>query len=93
MKTHIKGAQARRERRYPSNIRRWINIAAEDDYIAHDQNVADDFRDMLDLGLVESIDDRRIFNLAVRNGKSNPHLGAGYLIHPVLGDVVANWLQ
>ena len=93
VKTHLKGAQARRERRYPSNIRRWINIAAEDDCIAHDQNVADDFRDMLDLGLVESIDDRRIFNLAVRNGKSNPHHGAGYLIHPVLGDVVANWLQ
>ena len=92
VKSNLKGTNARRERRYPSNIRCWINIAAEDDYIAHDEDVADDFRDMTNWGLVDSIEDHRIYNLAVRNRKSNPHHGAGYLIHPVLSDALAAWL-
>ena len=92
VKRNLKGMQVHGERRYPSNIGRWINIAAEDDFIAHDENVADDFRHMTDWRLVDSIEDYRIYNLAVRNGKSNPHHGAGYLIHPVLSDVLAAWL-
>ena len=92
VKGQLKGMQARGKRRYPSNIRRWINIAAEDDYIAHDEDIADDFRKMTDWGLVDSIVDHRIYNLAVRNRKSNPHHGAGYLIHPVVADALASWL-
>ena len=92
VKSHLKGTNARRERRYPSNIGRWINIAAEDDYIAHEETIADDYRPMVDFGLIQSIEDHRIYNLAARDGKSNPHHGAGYLIHPVIADAVANWL-
>ena len=33
-----------------------------------------------------------IYNLAVRNGKSNPHHGTGYLIHPAVSRLVAEWL-
>lgn len=36
------------------------------------------------------IADRRIFNLAIRDGKSNPHHGAGYLIHPTVIEAIAD---
>ena len=91
-KSHLRGTDARGKRCYPANIRQRVNIVAEDDYIAHDESVADDFRDMIDCGLNESIEDHRMYNLAVRHAKSNPHHGAGYLIHPVLADTVVDWL-
>lgn len=92
VKRNLKGAKASGSRRYPSNIRRWVNVAAEDDYVAHDERVRNDYKAMLKRGLVQSIEDRRIYNLAVRNGKSNPHHGAGYLIHPKVTELIANWI-
>ncbi len=92
IKDNLKGAQYAPVDRYPTNIVDWINIAAEDDYISHDQRVAGDFKKMKTLGYVNSITDRRMYNLAVRNGKSNPHHGAGYLISPTVADTVAAWL-
>ena len=92
VKKNLKGAAATGNRRYPTLVDRWINIAAEDDYISHDESVADDFANMMEFGLVESIVDRRIYNLAIRHGKSNPHHGPGYLIHPTTSQIVAGWL-
>ena len=92
VKRYLKGAGASDYWRYPDNIVRWVNVAAEDDYISHDGKVADDYSAMKKLGLIESITDKRIYNLAVRNGKSNPHHGAGYLIDPDVAGVVARWL-
>ena len=92
VKSHLKGSDAGGIRRYPSNIRRWVNIAAEDDFVAHDERLQDDYLAMERYELIESIEDYRVYNLAVRNGKSNPHHGAGYLIHPVTADILANWL-
>lgn len=89
---NLKGSNARRARRYPSNIKRWINIAAEDDFIAHDESVRDDFQAMIGFALIDSIEDQRIYNLAVRDRKSNPHHAAGYLIHPNVADTLADWL-
>ena len=92
VKRNLKGAKASGSRRYPSNIRRWVNVAAEDDFIAHDEKVRNDFRGMLKHDLVQSIQDHRIYNLAVRNGKSNPHHGGGYLIHPRVTKLIADWV-
>lgn len=89
---NLKGQRASGARRYPSNIREWINIAAVGDHIAHDRTVRDDYRGMLEHGLIESIEDHRIFNLAIRHGRSNPHHGAGYLIHPTVIERIADWL-
>ena len=36
--------------------------------------------------------DYRIFNLAVRYGKSNPHSSIGYYIHPRLSKIIADWI-
>ena len=86
VKANLKGAREREEDRFPRNVERWINIAAEDDYIAHDQKVSGDYRAMKRLGYVNYIQDKRIYNLALRDGESNPHNGVGYLIHPTTAE-------
>lgn len=92
VRKNLKGQRASGARRYPANVREWINVAAVGDYISHDRTVRDDYRAMPELGLIESIEDHRIYNLAVRHGKSNPHPGVGYLIHPTVIAAIADWL-
>jgi hypothetical protein len=92
VRKNLKGHRASGARRYPANIRQWINLAAVGDYVSHDRTVQDDYRAMIEHGLIESIEDHRIFNLAVRHGRSNPHHGVGYLIHPTLIAAIADWL-
>lgn len=79
-------------RRFPTNVIAWHNISAEDDYTCHDATLADDFRKMLELRIVSSVIDYRIYNLAVRYGKSNPHSSIGYYIHPRVSKIVADWM-
>ena len=93
VKRRLKGARANGERRYPRNIRDWVNIAAHDDYVSHDHKIADDFKDMLELGLCTSIEDRRIYNLSIRGGSCNQHHGAGYLVEPTTVRAVCKWLE
>ncbi len=73
-------------------IHNWEKFAVEDDYISHDETLRDDYRKMERAGLVNSICDHRLYNLAVRDGKPNPHHGVGYLIHPRFIDVLGKWL-
>lgn len=89
---NLKGGGGQGLRRYPTNIGNWHNVAAEDDYIAQDETVADDFEDMESARMVNSIRDHRIYNLAVRDGESNPHHATGYLVHPEVVELVADWL-
>lgn len=91
IREHLKGAIAPEEFRYPTNIRQWINIAAEDDIIAHDQSIANDYRAIRGTGC--RLKDYRIYNPALRNGKPNPHEGVGYLIHPRTVQMIAQWLE
>ena len=92
VKDNLKGANHAPADRYPTNVNHWLNIAAEDDFYSHDQKVAGDFKGMKRLGYATSIKDKRIYNLAVRDGRSNPHHSAGYLIHPAVAEAVAAWL-
>ena len=87
IRNRLKGATAPASFRYPTNIRRWENFAAEDDIIAHDQDLANDFANMPRPPV-----DHRIFNPAVRREKVNPHYGAGYLMNPVFINMLADWL-
>lgn len=86
------GARESGAARYPTNIVSWHNVAAEDDYLSHDKAIADDFAPMLERRLLSTIRDHRIYNLAVRYGRSNPHHSLGYLIHPCTSRIVAEWL-
>lgn len=93
VRKRLLGAHSKRRERYPTNVLAWHNIAAEDDYLCHDHTLADDYREMLNLRLVSSIRDYHVYNLAVRYGKSNPHSSIGYLVHPRVTHIVADWLQ
>jgi hypothetical protein len=80
--------------KYPANIGRWINISAHDDIVAHDGDIKDDFREMIDLGLIakDNIEDlRRIYNFWVGREGSNPHKLYGYLNHPDFAKKLADW--
>lgn len=91
VKNRIRGSGATGLRRFPANIRTWVNVAAEDDYISHDQRLAGDYRKIRELG-TEIRDAKRIFNLSVRKGESNPHSSLGYLIHPTVIELITNWV-
>ena len=93
VKSRLKGARSRSHRKYPHNIGRWVNFAAEDDYISHDATMANDFRKMLQLGLTGSIADKHVYNMAIRGDNSNPHHGTGYLIHPQVCREINTWLN
>ena len=80
-------------RRYPHNIRHWINMAAQGDLTALDPTLRDDFKAMLELGVVESITDRNggIFNYFRNDRGLNVHRSYGYLVNPRVGEVIAKW--
>lgn len=86
------GAKEHDDSRFPSNVISWHNLSAEDDYTCHDTTLADDFKKMMVQRRVSAVHDYRIFNLAVRYGKSNPHSSVGYYIHPRLAKIVSDWL-
>jgi hypothetical protein len=90
VKRKLCGADAERSQRYPANVVNWYNFAAEDDYTCHDETVANDFKPMLDQHVISRIVDQRIYNLAVRYGRSNPHSAVGYLTHPRVIKVIAD---
>ena len=87
------GAKNKGLMKYPSNIVSWHNVSAEDDYLSHDNTLADDYAAMLKQKQVSAIKDHRIYNLAVRYGKSNPHSSVGYLVHPRVAQIVSAWLK
>jgi hypothetical protein len=92
IRKYLKGADENLEDRFPTNVISWYNVAAEDDYTCHDNTLADDFKKMLHQRLVSVVHDYRIYNLAVRYGKSNPHSSVGYYIHPRVSKIVSDWL-
>ena len=87
------GADRSGVERYPVNILSWHNLSAEDDFVSHDDTVADDFRPMMKQKQVSCIRDYKVYNLAVRYGKSNPHSSLGYLVHPRTAQIIVEWLQ
>ena len=78
--------------RFPGNIRHWINIAAQGDLTALDPEIKDDFAAMLEQGMIESIHDIPGIYTYFRNQHGlNVHRSYGYLAHPEVGRVVAEW--
>ncbi|MDH3719645.1 MAG: hypothetical protein OES79_16105 [Planctomycetota bacterium] len=92
MQRHLRGAKEKPTSKFPANVIAWHNVAAEDDYICHDNTLADDFRRMLKQRVLSAVHDYHVFNLAVRYGRSNPHSSVGYYIHPRSAKIIADWL-
>lgn len=80
-------------RRFPGNIRRWQNAAAQGDLTALDRALKDDFSPMVAQGLTESIDDMNagLYTYYRNQDGLNVHRSYGYLAHPLIGRVIADW--
>lgn len=76
--------------RYPDNIRRWTNLSAVGELTAIDRVLKNDFSEMLELGLVESIEDGDIYNYFKLDGQLNVHAEYGYLVNEAIGRVVVD---
>jgi hypothetical protein len=79
---------------YPANIRQWSNLAAVGDLTALDRSFADDYRAMLELGLVESITDHiELMNYFRGPEGLNVHRCYGYMVNQKTGAVISDWLN
>lgn len=87
------GARERGARKYPGNIRHWLNIVAQGDLAALDPTLSDDFAPMRKFGLVEKLIDvdGGIFNYFRNADGLNVHRSYGYLVNPRVGEIVATW--
>lgn len=77
----------------PQGIRRWVNLAAIGDLTAVDQQLADDFGPVVECGLVESLEDRQLFNWFRLDGVLNVHAEYGYFTNHITAEVVSDWWQ
>jgi len=91
LQKRIKGSGASGRDRYPGNVRNWVNLASQGDLTAVDPTLADDYADMLRLGLVERIEDERLFNYFRIDGQLNVHAEYGYLVNEITARIVADW--
>lgn len=91
MKRRLKGAGKTGYERYPSNIRRWKNLAAIGDLTALDPVLADDFEEMLELGLLESFEDEALLTNFRLEGSLNVHAEYGYLVHENTARTISEW--
>lgn len=93
IRRHLLGAGGDAVTPFPTNVINWYNVAAEDDYTCHDNTLADDFKQMMDKRLISAVTDYRIYNLAVRYGRSNPHSSVGYYINPRVTKLIVDWMH
>lgn len=82
-------------KRYPTNIRRWVNISSVGDVTALDRIFADDFAPMLSQGIIDAIEDHcdGIYNFYRNEEGLNCHRSYGYLVNPAVGKIIADWWQ
>ncbi len=76
--------------RFPQRCQRWVNVAAEDDHIAHHNALSASFPCLYG-GAVEDIAIENFFVHPLYG--ANPHKSYGYLDHPKVGGVIAEWLE
>ena len=82
------------DEKYPRNIRRWVNLSAIGEMTALDRTFADDYRDMLALGLVESITDITDLHTYFRGPDGlNVHKCYGYMANEKTGAEIAAWFR
>ena len=79
--------------RYPHGIRRWVNLAARGDTTALQPRLAPFFKEMLELKLIAAIEDFVDFDNYFRSTLGlNPHEAYGYLVQPLMAELVGDWL-
>jgi hypothetical protein len=90
----LKGSTEQGATRYPTNIRRWVNLTANADVTALQPRLAPLFHEMLSLGLVESFEDFVGLDNFFRGASGlNAHEAYGYLAQRVLAEIAGDWLE
>ncbi len=90
----LQGVREAGERRYPHNVRRWVNMTARGDTTALQPRVAPLFREMVALKLTDAIEDHVDFDNYFRSELGlNAHDAYGYFAQPLLGELVGSWLE
>lgn len=95
VRRRLHGRLERGARRYPTNVRHWVNIASVGDLTALDRHLHDDYRAMLKLGLVEDITDytHGVHALFRTADGPNPHRCYGYFFNPLVARTIIGWLR
>ncbi|MBM4196291.1 MAG: hypothetical protein FJ197_04220 [Gammaproteobacteria bacterium] len=92
VRSRLLGSGQSGERRFPTRIRRWKNIAAIGEMTTLDARFAGIWGEMRALGLVDEITDQLDLMTWFRNPDGlNVHKCYGYLSHPACGAIVARW--
>ncbi len=93
VRERLLGNQHEGYEKYPSNIKNWVNVAADGDLIALDRELATDYGEMVALNMVEDVTDYcdQVYNFCYDEDGLNCHRSYGYLINPVVAKVVADW--
>lgn len=90
----VQGAHEVSARRYPHNIRRWVNLSSRGDTTALQPRLKPLYHEMLDLKLVDAIEDFVEFDNFFRGSFGlNAHEAYGYLAQPLLAEIVGDWLE
>ncbi len=79
--------------RYPANIEHWHNFTARDDFVAHDEEIADDFEEMKARRLVRTLKDHLIYTLWCDDKGVNPHKLYGYLDNHQVARRIVAWAR
>lgn len=92
VRRRLLGAGAGGAGRYPQGIHRWRNLAALGDLTALGHRFADDYAEMLQLGLVEEITDQTDLVNPFRGQEGlNVHKCYGYFVNAATGSAIADW--
>jgi hypothetical protein len=90
----LRGTNKRGADAYPCNIARWVNLTARADTTALQPRLQPRFREMLDLGLVGSIDDHVDLENCFRGASGlNTHEAYGYLFQRKLAEIVGEFIE
>jgi hypothetical protein len=91
--SRLLGAREIGRRRYPTIVRRWVNLSAVGELTALNQRMGEHFSEMLRLGLLDSISDDTTLATYFRNSEGlNVHKCYGYMVNPQIAGTIARWL-
>lgn len=90
----LRGTNERGRDAYPHNIARWVNLTARADTTALQPRLEPHFREMVELGLVGSIEDYDGLENCFRGAYGlNTHDAYGYLYQRKLAEIVGDFVE
>jgi hypothetical protein len=90
---NLRGVSRTGIERYPTNIRRWENFAAQGEMTALRPRLQPYFGEMVELGITASLVDHTGFYNHFRGDIGlNVHKSYGYLVAPEVAGAIADWL-